>query len=60
MRKVIVGAVLALSAVQAHAALPGSITSGIGEYATDAATIGGAVLAVILAAAGFKWLRRAF
>lgn len=43
----------------AHAALPASVSTSITDVGTDAATIGGLVLVVIVGIAGFKYLRKA-
>ncbi|MGE9763347.1 major capsid protein [Pseudomonas sp. PDM20] len=49
----------ALAAQQAMAAVPADASSAIETAGTDAATIGGLVLVVIIGIAAFKYLRRA-
>lgn len=46
-------------AAGAHAAVPADVTTAISTAGTDAATVGGAVLVVIIGIAAFKFLRRA-
>ena len=61
MRGVVSGVALlgAMIAPAAFAAVPADVTTAITDAGTDAATIGGAVLVVIVGIAAFKWLRRA-
>lgn len=53
----VAGSVVVASAVQA--AVPADVTTAIETAGTDAATIGGAVLVVIVGIAAFKYMRRA-
>lgn len=46
-------------ASQAHAAVPAEVTAAITTAGTDAATIGAAVLVVLIGIWAFKLLRRA-
>lgn len=46
-------------AVPAHAALPDGVTTAIGDAQTDGVALAGLVLAVIIAIAAFKYIRRA-
>lgn len=48
-----------LSIQQAHAALSTDVTTALDTAKTDGVAIGGLVLAVIIAIAAFKYLRRA-
>ncbi len=48
-----------LSIQQAHAALGTDVTTALETAKTDGVAIGGLVLAVIIAIAAFKYLRRA-
>lgn len=50
---------LVASVGSASAAVDAGVTTALGTAATDGATIGGAVLAVIVGIAAFKYLRRA-
>ncbi|HDY6335483.1 major capsid protein [Pseudomonas aeruginosa] len=50
---------LGLMAGQAMAAVPEEVTTALGDAKADGASIGGAVLGVIIAIAVFKFLRRA-
>jgi hypothetical protein len=52
-------AVGVLSIQQAHAALGTDVTTALETAKTDGVAIGGLVLAVIIAIAAFKYLRRA-
>lgn len=52
-------AVGVLSIQQAHAALDADVTAALDTAKTDGVAIGGLVLAVIIAIAAFKYLRRA-
>lgn len=54
-----VGATLAAGSMMAMAAVPTAVTDAIEEAATDVGVIGAAVFLVIVAAAVFKWIRRA-
>lgn len=49
----------ALVAPAAFAEVPAGVTTAITTAGTDVATIGGAVLVVIVGIAVFKWIRRA-
>lgn len=42
----------------AHAAVPAAVTTAITDATADVATIGGAVLIVVITIATFMWLRR--
>lgn len=53
----VAGSVVVASAVQA--AVPAGVTTAIETAGTDAATIGGAVLVVMVGIAAFKYMRRA-
>lgn len=58
--KLVAAAIAALGFVSsAQAALPASVSTSITDVGTDAATIGGLVLVVIVGIAGFKYLRKA-
>lgn len=48
-----------LATAPAFAAVDAAVTTAISGAGTDAAVIGGAVLAVLIGIAAFKWLRRA-
>lgn len=52
-------AVGVLSIQQAHAALGTDVTDALDTAKTDGVALGGLVLAVIIAIAAFKYLRRA-
>jgi hypothetical protein len=52
-------AVGVLSIQQAYAAVPASATTALDEAGTDVGTIGWAVFGVLVAAAAFKYMRRA-
>jgi len=60
MKKSTIAALSALGAYgsSASAALPESVTTAITTAGTDAATLGGAVLVVIVGIVAFKYLRR--
>jgi len=47
------------SAVPAFAAVDAAVTSALSDAKADGATVGGAVLVVIVAIAAFKYIRRA-
>lgn len=53
----LVGSIAVASAVQA--AVPAGVTTAIDTAGADAATIGGAVLVVLIGIAAFKYMRRA-
>jgi len=53
----VAGSVVVASAVQA--AVPAGVTTAIETAGTDATTIGGAVLIVMVGIAAFKYMRRA-
>lgn len=57
-RASVVGA-LSLVGASAHAALPTGVTESISTAQTDAVTVGGLVLAAIVAIFAFKLMRRA-
>jgi hypothetical protein len=52
------GVVLTGAAVSAQAAVPESVTTAIGTAVTDIGTIGALILGVVVAIAGFAWIRR--
>ncbi len=52
----VAGSVLVASAVQA--AVPAGVTTAIETAGTDASTIGGGVLIVLVGIAAFKYMRR--
>lgn len=55
-------AVSALSlgfAVSAMAAVPESVSTGLADAKADALTVGGLVIGIIIAIAGFKYIKRA-
>ncbi|WP_373387578.1 major capsid protein [Pseudomonas alcaligenes] len=52
-------AVGVLSIQQAYAAVPASATTALDTAGTDVGTIGWAVFGVLVAAAAFKYMRRA-
>lgn len=54
-----VGAGALMLAGQAYAAVPADVTTALEEAKTDAMTVGGLVLVVIIAIAAFKFIRRA-
>jgi hypothetical protein len=54
-----VAAVALMLAGQAYAAVPADVTTALEEAKTDAMTVGGLVLVVIIAIAAFKFIRRA-
>lgn len=59
-RQIVAGtAVMAAGILPAMAAVDTGVTTALGDAKTDVATIGGLVLTVIIAAAAFKYLRRA-
>lgn len=49
---------LGLLAVQAHAAVPAEVTTALGDVKADIATLGGLVFVIIIAIAGWKYMRR--
>jgi uncharacterized YccA/Bax inhibitor family protein len=55
----VVSAVMFATAMPAFAAVSVDVTTALGDAKADVATIGGLVLVVIIAAAAFKYLRRA-
>lgn len=55
----VAAAIGVLSVQQAHAALGTDVTTALETAKTDGVAIGGLVLAVIIAIAAFKYLRRA-
>ncbi len=48
-----------LSVQQAYAALPTGVSTELGTAKTDVVELGGLVLIVLIAAAAFKYMRRA-
>lgn len=48
-----------LSVQQAYAALPAEVSTELGTAKTDVVELGGLVLVVLIAAAAFKYMRRA-
>lgn len=58
-KKSVVVAGLTTVAASAMAAVPAGVTTAITEAGTDVATIGGAVLVVIVGLFGFRMLKRA-
>ncbi|MFI8608009.1 major capsid protein [Pseudomonas sp. NPDC077649] len=48
-----------LSVQQAYAALPAEVSTELGTTKTDVVELGGLVLVVLIAAAAFKYMRRA-
>jgi len=56
--KVATGTALMVAASSASAAVPADVTTAITTGATDVATLGSAILTVIVAIVGFNWLRR--
>ncbi|MFG0584147.1 major capsid protein [Pseudomonas sp. zjy_9] len=52
-------AVGVLTAQQAYAALPTEVSTELGTAKTDVVELGGLVLVVLIAAAAFKYMRRA-
>ena len=57
--KLAAAGVLSAVAFGASAAVPADVTSSLTEAGTDAATIGGAVLVVLIGIAAFKYMRKA-
>ncbi len=57
--RALVGTSLMVLAGSAQAAVDAAITTAITTAGTDVGTVGGAVFAVLVAAAAFKWLRKA-
>lgn len=53
------GAGALMLAGQAYAAVPAEVTTALEDAKTDAMTVGGLVLVVIIAIAAFKFIRRA-
>ena len=54
-----VGAGALMLAGQAYAAVPADVTTALEDAKTDAMTVGGLVLVVIISIAAFKFIRRA-
>jgi hypothetical protein len=54
----LVASSLSVAAGSALAEVPAGVTAAITEATTDVATIGGAVLIVVITIATFMWLRR--
>ncbi|MDR8016004.1 MAG: major capsid protein [Ectopseudomonas guguanensis] len=48
-----------LAVQQAHAALPEGVSTQLGTTKTDVVELGGLILVVLIAAAAFKYMRRA-
>lgn len=57
--KLAAAGVLSTVAAAASAAVPEGVTSALTVAGTDGATIGGAVLVVLIGIASFKYMRRA-
>lgn len=58
-KKILVGGSLVAAGVSAaQAAVPAAVTTAITDATADVATIGGAVLIVVITIATFMWLRR--
>lgn len=57
--KLAAAGVLSAVAFGASAAVPEAVTSALTGAGTDAATIGGAVLVVLIGIAAFKYMRKA-
>lgn len=55
---VVGAAVLGLS-FNAMAAVPESVTTGLAESKTDALAVGALVIGIVIAIAGFKYIKRA-
>ena len=58
-KKLLVGTVVAVSPLSAFAAIDASVTTALTSAGTDAATIGAAVLVIIVGIYAFKLLRKA-
>lgn len=58
-KKILFAAALATVAGSASAALPAGVSDAVTAIGTDAATLGGLVLVVVVGIAAFKFLRRA-
>ena len=59
-KKIAVGSAVVLSGVvPAMAAVDAGVTTALSDAKADGATVGGAVLIVIVAIAAFKYIRRA-
>lgn len=60
MKKLLVsaGAVSAFASASAFAAVPASVTTGIADAVTDVGVIGALILGIVIAIAGFAWLRK--
>jgi len=58
-RSAVVSGLVFGAVVPAFAAVGTDVTTALADAKTDVATIGGLVLVVIIAAAAFKYLRRA-
>lgn len=43
----------------AHAAVPESVTTGLTDAKADALAVGGLVIGIVIAIAGFKYIKRA-
>lgn len=60
MKKIIGVSSLFLSLIGgAQAAVPASVTTALGDAATDSATVAGLALAVVVGIAAFRYMRRA-
>lgn len=59
MQKYLGAAALVTAAGSASAALPAGVSDAVTAIGTDAATLGGLVLVVVVGIAAFKFLRRA-
>lgn len=59
MKKKLVVAVAAVSPLSAFAAVPTEVTDSLTAANADAVTVAGLVVAIIVAVAAFKYMRRA-
>jgi len=57
--KIAVGGSVLLASASSFAAVDASVTTALGTAQTDTGTVGSAVFAVLIAAAAFKYMRRA-
>lgn len=55
----LVASFLSFFGIAANAAVPADVTTAITGAGTDAATVGAAVLVVLVGIVAFKWLRKA-
>lgn len=56
--RILFGTTLFVIAGSASAAIPAAVTTAITDGVADVTTIGGSILAVVVAIVGFGWLRR--